>query len=125
MFSKNWVPPCSCISFDFISGGEDNGGKLTIEQFTQVLTHFGYGGKDGLVGGGGIMLICRFIDSDGDGLISPEDLFLAEARILQRSPQFLRAIFRVYTEAVWYPGRQLNHLSMQRTTPKSANRPSG
>jgi hypothetical protein len=45
-----------------ILGGQENGGKLTIEQFTQVLTHFGHGGKDGLAGGGGIMLICRFID---------------------------------------------------------------
>lgn len=83
------------------------------------------------------MLISRFIDrldsisialtlcSDGDGLISPEDLFLAEARILQRSPQFLRAIFRVYTEAVWYPGRQLNHLSIQRATAKSGPRQTG
>ncbi|CAE7502473.1 CPK3, partial [Symbiodinium microadriaticum] len=95
-------------------GGEENGGKLTLEQFSQVLSHFGYGGKDGVHGGGGLLLICRFIDSDGDGLISAEDLFLAEARILQRSPQFLRAIFRVYTESVWYPGRQLNHMSMQR-----------
>lgn len=103
-------------------GGADNGGKLTIEQFTQVLTHFGYGGKDGLAGGGAIMLICRFIDSDGDGLISAEDIFLAEARILQRSPNFLRAIFRVYTEAVWYPGRQLNHMSMQRTPAKNPAR---
>ena len=39
---------------------------------------------------------------------------VAQARILQRSPQFLKAIFRVYTESVWYPGRQLNHMSMQR-----------
>ena len=43
-------------------GGADNGGKLTLEQFAQVLSHFGYGGKDGVQGGGGLLLICRFID---------------------------------------------------------------
>lgn len=72
-----------------------------------------------------ILIFIVMIISDGDGLISPEDLFLAEARILQRSPQFLRAIFRVYTEAVWYPGRQLNHISIQRAAVKATQRQSG
>lgn len=88
-----------------------------------------------------LWMLCCVVVSDGDGLISAEDLFLAEvrqsgrqdvclrsnsccvdqARIMQRSPQFLRAIFRVYTESVWYPGRQLNHMSMARG--QTANKP--
>jgi hypothetical protein len=60
-----------------------------------------------------------FSGSDGDGLISSEDLFLAEARIMQRSPQFLRAVFRIYTESLWYPGRQLNMISIKNNFPSS------
>lgn len=32
---------------------------------------------------------------------------------MQRSPQFLRAVFRIYTESIWYPGRQLNMISIK------------
>ena len=122
-------------------GGDENDGKLTVEQFCQLLSHFGYGGEGGVSNSGALLLICRFIDrynnvvtymfigryltflncySDGDGLISSEDLFLAEARIMQRSPQFLRAIFRIYTESLWYPGRQLNKLSIKNTMSSSS-----
>lgn len=43
-------------------GGEDNDGKITVEQFCQLLTHFGYGGESGLSNSGALLLICRFID---------------------------------------------------------------
>jgi hypothetical protein len=52
--------------------------------------------------------MCSFIDSDSDGIIAPEDILMAEARIRQRNPDFLKIIFRVYVDAVWYPGRNLN-----------------
>jgi hypothetical protein len=32
---------------------------------------------------------------------------------MQRSESFLKAIFRLYAEAIWYPGRQLNYLNLQ------------
>mmetsp|Transcript_25523 Transcript_25523/g.37678 ORF Transcript_25523/g.37678 Transcript_25523/m.37678 type:complete len:829 (+) Transcript_25523:68-2554(+) len=92
-------------------GATSNGGRLTVDQFTQILSQVS-GAEDKQ--SGVMMLICRFIDSDGDGLISPEDILQAEARIQQRNPQFLKAVFRAYTEAVWYPGRHFNQMKMIR-----------
>jgi serine/threonine protein kinase len=43
-------------------GGEDNNGKITVEQFCQLLSHFGYGGESGVSTSGALLLICRFID---------------------------------------------------------------
>ncbi len=73
--------------YDF-AGTEENEGRLTLEQFSQILTHIS-GPSHGPLG-----LICRFIDSDGDGLISMEDIFLAELKILQKDPDFLKVFFR-------------------------------
>ena len=38
----------------------------------------------------GLILLCRFIDRDGDGYISADDIFTSQALILQRSEIFLR-----------------------------------
>jgi serine/threonine protein kinase len=65
-----------------------------------------------------LMLLCKFVDRDGDGMISPEDIFTTQALILQRSEVFLRVIFRLYCEAVWYPGRQLNFHQLQKSMSK-------
>ena len=43
-------------------GGEDNEGKITVDQFCQLLTHFGYGGENGVSNSRALLLICRFID---------------------------------------------------------------
>lgn len=43
-------------------GGDDNDGKLTVEQFCHLLNHFGYGGENGITTSGALLLICRFID---------------------------------------------------------------
>jgi serine/threonine protein kinase len=56
----------------------------------------------------GPLIVSRFIDRDGDGYITSDDIFAAQALILQRQEIFLKVIFRLYTEAIWYPGRQLN-----------------
>ena len=76
------------------------------------MTHFGFGGQtpgqpqQGAASAGvALMLICRFVDRDGDGLISTEDLFTTQALIAQRSHSFLRLAFRVYVESIWYPGQ--------------------
>lgn len=50
---------------------------------------------------------------DGDGFISAEDVFTTQALILQRSREFLKVVFRLYVESVWYPGRQLNIINLQ------------
>lgn len=59
------------------------------------------------------LILCNFVDRDQDGLISAEDIFTTQALILQRSESFLRVVFRMYVESVWYPGRQLNMLNLQ------------
>lgn len=83
----------------------DVSGKLTVDQFGNILTSV-LG-----VGYGPLILMCKFVDSDGDGLISHEDIMLAQARIHQRSPEFLKILFRAYVDSVWYPGRNINHVS--------------
>lgn len=89
-------------------------GRMTIEQFLSVLKKLGI--ASGLPG----MFLCRFIDRDGDGFISADDLFTTQALVMQRSETFLRVVFRVYSESIWYPGRQLNLVNyyQQQSTPK-------
>ena len=45
------------------------------------------GGKEGGVGSIGVpgMFLCRFIDRDGDGYISADDLLTTQALIMQKS----------------------------------------
>ena len=106
--------------------GSENG-KLSLEQFVCVLRHFTASGDGdcssrsnsnsttGFTSSssstGTAFLICKFFDRDGDGFISADDIFSSQALILQRSKLWLRFVFRVYQEAVWYPGRQLNQLN--------------
>jgi hypothetical protein len=37
---------------------------------------------------------------------------LAETKMVQRSSDFWRVFFWLYLDAVWYPGRNINHLNM-------------
>lgn len=48
------------------------------------------------VGGLGLgpLIISRFIDRDNDGYITADDIFAAQALVLQRSESFLRVVFR-------------------------------
>ncbi len=61
-------------------------GKLTIDQFTAILTQ--------LIGISTIsltsVLMGRFADRDGDGYISADDIFAVQAMLMQRSEVFLR-----------------------------------
>ena len=98
--------------------GSSDEGKLTLEQFTSVLRHFGVGSSSIADNNSAVqwielsgLLISKFIDRDGDGLISADDIFTAQALIIQRSEIFIRFVFRIYQEAIWYPGRQLNQLN--------------
>ena len=117
------------------------GGKLSMEQFICVIRYL-MGSAPGAVSsaasassaaqppsqpGFGLpaLLLCKFIDRDGDGMISADDLFTSQALMMQKSEVFLRAIFRVYTEAIWYPGRQLNLMNLQRSAGTPAKRRSG
>lgn len=65
-----------------------------------------------------ILMMCRFIDSDNDGYISSEDIFVAEAKMQQNSIEFLKIIFRAYIDSVWYPGRNLNIANITRNNNK-------
>jgi len=68
-------------------------------------------------------LLCKFVDQDGDNMISAEDLFTSQALVMQRSESFMKAIFRLYAEAIWYPGRQLNYLNLQAAVNSQQNSP--
>lgn len=126
-----------------------NGGKLSIEQFIAVLKYFSFAGAEGNSNGSGnssmmdsssnsgmnpqqqlgvpALLFVRFVDRDGDGMISADDIFTTHALIMQMSAVFVKVIFRLYVEAIWYPGRQLNFLNLQRggTTNGAAKKPGG
>lgn len=65
-------------------------------------------------GYGGINML-KFVDRDRDGFITPEDIFTAHAMIMQRSEEFLRALFGVYVDAVFYPGCKANFVLALRT----------
>mmetsp|Transcript_14996 Transcript_14996/g.24825 ORF Transcript_14996/g.24825 Transcript_14996/m.24825 type:complete len:1019 (-) Transcript_14996:236-3292(-) len=97
----------------FQSMGAGDDGKISVEQFCQIFQ--GMANNEG--GGNPLMmvLIIRFLDADKDGYITVEDLFLAEAKILQRSSDFVKIIFRAYSEALWYPGQKMNHMQMARS----------
>ncbi len=57
------------------------------------------------------------MDRDNDGFITADDIFAAQAQVMQRSEAFIKMIFRVYSESIWYPGRQLNLMNIVQHTP--------
>lgn len=105
----------------------ENNGKLSIEQFLGILRHLGYIPRQSLANGVNLapLIACKFIDRDGDGYISPDDLFTTHAQVFQRSEAFLRMVFRVYIETVWYPGRQINLISWMQHMPLKASTTAG
>lgn len=91
----------------------DNGspgeiGKLSVEQFAQLLGEV----MEVSPSSAPIVMIARFIDSDRDGFITVGDIILAETKMVQRSSDFLKVFFWLYLDAVWYPGRNINHINM-------------
>eukprot|EP01039_Chlorochromonas_danica_P000439 gene439-473_t len=100
----------SALSKAWNSVAEEQGGRLTIEQMI-ALIRYSYSSQPVSPNSNVLLvplLMCRFFDRDGDGYIDADDLFAAQALIIQRAESFLKIVFRIYTEAVWYPGRQLN-----------------
>lgn len=96
-------------------------GKLSCDQFLFVLRHFWMtpdASTSATLSNVTGMFICRFMDQDNDGYISTDDLFTTQALVIQRSEVFLRAMFRVYSEAIWYPGRNLNFANYHRSPKK-------
>lgn len=89
-----------------LDGNISEVGKLTVEQFAQILSDILE------VSGAPIIMISRFIDADNDGFITAEDIFLAETKMIHRSPDFLKIFFSFYTDALWYPGRNINHMNL-------------
>lgn len=105
----------------FLKLGEESG-KLSVPQFIAILKQFvgfnpnSVAAQNTGSGSGGqglaFILLCRFVDRDGDGYISADDIFTSQALVSQRSDLFLKAVFRIYSEAIWYPGRQLNFMNL-------------
>lgn len=59
----------------------------------------------------GEILCIKLMDRDNDGYISVEDISNMQVAMAQKNEQYLQAIFRVYTEALWYPGRNINYIN--------------
>jgi len=60
-----------------------------------------------------LLVFSRFLDKDRDGIITIDDISTMQAMILQKSDVFVRLIFRMYSEALWYPGKQINIMKIQ------------
>ena len=98
--------------FQELGAGDDN--RISCEEFCQIFQ--GIQKKEDKHGSNALItfLMSKFIDTDRDGYITLEDIFLAEAKVLQRSSDFVKTIFRVFSEALWYPGQKMNHLQIAR-----------
>jgi serine/threonine protein kinase len=93
---------------------DDDSGRLSIEQFMSLLKYVHTNSTGISTNNQGLapLIIGKFIDRDNDGYITPDDIFAAQALIMQRSEIFLKVVFRIYAESIWYPGRQLNLRSL-------------
>lgn len=108
---------------------ESNTGKITVEQFVAILKYL-FASENNATSSTtsssstnstnnqqlGPYIISRFMDRDNDGYITADDIFAAQALIMQRSELFLKIVFRIYTESIWYPGRQLNYMNMMQSS---------
>lgn len=61
------------------------------------------------------------MDRDGDGFITLDDISTVQALMMQKSHHFVKMIFRLYSEVLWYPGRQLNIMNMLQGNSVGAN----
>jgi serine/threonine protein kinase len=89
-------------------------GTLSIDQFLTLRKHFGFQSLSALSSPGnflnaGDIVLIQMIDRDGDGSISLEDLMSAFVGVNQLQEPYLRIIFRMYTESLWYFGQHLNY----------------
>jgi serine/threonine protein kinase len=105
--------------------------RLTIEEFVNVRRKFGFLPPNASNGGTvnavlnsnvGELLLIKLVDRDNDGYISAEDIYTFQVLLNQKNESLLSAVFRIYTEALWYPGRNVNYLNtIQRINFKGSN----
>jgi hypothetical protein len=106
--------------------------RLTIEEFVNVRRKFGFLPPNASANSGtvnallnsnvGELLLIKLIDRDNDGYISAEDIYTFQVLINQKNESILSTVFRIYTEALWYPGRNVNYLNtVQRINFKGSN----
>lgn len=104
----------------------DSEGRMTVEQLAAARERLGFTPPSSHQGGANIgdLLLLKKMDSDGDGYISAQDMLMAQVQVWQLSDALLYGIFRVYAEAVWYPGKKLNYYhAIQQLQPKHAGLP--
>lgn len=94
------------------------GAKLSYEQMSEFLSRLDLDIRPDM--------LCRFLDRDRDRFISADDIIQTHAMVVSRSDEFIRAIFRFYTERAWYPGKALNSITRTMIASPTHNRnPSG
>jgi len=92
---------------------------FTIEQFVTILVYMQFNNVNpGAMADNspknhfGALVFSRFLDRDGDGFITLDDISTVQALMMQKSHHFVKMVFRLYSEVLWYPGRQLNIMNM-------------
>eukprot|EP01040_Poterioochromonas_malhamensis_P000193 gene193-201_t len=59
----------------------------------------------------GEILLANLMDRDHDGFITIEDIYNFQVHLMRKNEVYLQAVFRLYLEALWYPGKNLNYLN--------------
>lgn len=74
----------------FNAAGEENNGRLSTEQLVSIIKSMNSLNVPGNGAALVPLIVCKFIDRDGDGFISADDIFATQAQVLQRSEAFLK-----------------------------------
>eukprot|EP00600_Ochromonadales_sp_CCMP1393_P010926 CAMPEP_0174996974 /NCGR_PEP_ID=MMETSP0005-20121125/696_1 /TAXON_ID=420556 /ORGANISM="Ochromonas sp., Strain CCMP1393" /LENGTH=1057 /DNA_ID=CAMNT_0016251449 /DNA_START=95 /DNA_END=3269 /DNA_ORIENTATION=- len=96
---------------------------FTIEQFVTILAYLQFNSVNpgaavvsSIKNHFGALVFSRYLDRDGDGFITLDDISTVQALMMQRSVGFVQMVFRIYSEVLWYPGRQLNIMNFINVT---------
>eukprot|EP01040_Poterioochromonas_malhamensis_P000194 gene195-202_t len=99
--------------------------KITLEEFGIIRKKFAFlpfsastvssgstpSGASNLNVNLGEILLANLMDRNHDGFITIEDIYNFQVLLMHKNEVYLQAVFRVYLEALWYPGKNLNYLN--------------
>lgn len=75
-------------------------GRLTLKQEMVIYRKVGLAGREEKTEEVTLLLLLNFLDSDGDGFITPNDVFTTNALLANRHEVFLSNIFAMYLESL-------------------------